>query len=567
MRTSFMSTMAMKLLRNKNTWYALGGAILLGMALSALDGAGLVTAGRFWPGVLSYSVLLFLSFAGLAWARQLFQASKTANRAAWTAFLLRLVLGVTLMLILPLGGYEDNPASQAGYVFKDSFTRDTQAWELAQSGQPAWLAFSGMFSGDQYGGMLALSAAVYRALSPDFHRPFLILIITAAASVWGVLAGWGAMRVMFGEGEANITAWIMALYPEAVLLGASHMREALVIPAVALAWGGVVLQREGRLCGRSCSLLMIASGILVLLLIQPAAALVALLVMIIYRILEPGRRFSWRWAAVFLGVFLAALVILYSIWATLPSLSGVSGWQVFAQWLENNFNLQSLGTVRASGWMQNIIGDLGQQWKGTVILAYGIFQPVLPAALIAPGAPIWRVIGSFRGLGWYLLVPFLGYNFAQVWFFRKMWRHQGDAGAKAGGASGITEQTKGLFNRRAQLRWLALAMWAWMLIASANGGGDQWDNPRYRAMFLIWQAVLAAWTWSVVRTTQDRWFWRFAWIEAVFVGLFIYWYVGRKYVAAIVLDIWVIMILFGIASAGILLNGWWHDRQQKPKEG
>jgi hypothetical protein len=215
--------------------------------------------------------------------------------------------------------------------------------------------------------------------------------------------------------------------------------------------------------------------------------------------------------------------------------------------------------------MQNIIGDLGEQWKGAVILAYGIFQPVLPAVLIAPGAPIWRVIGTFRGLGWYLLVPLLVYNFAQVWIFRKIWQPKENTGGLAGSVPVVPEQANSLFYRKAQLRWLALAVWGWILIASANAGGDQWDNPRYRAMFLVWQAVLAAWTWSVVRTNKDRWFWRFAWIEAVFVGLFIYWYVGRKYVAALVLDIWVIVILFGIASSGIILYGWWQDRRQKQK--
>lgn len=519
----------MSILRRKGTWIAAGAAVLLGVILAILDGTGL-----FWPGIFAYSLLLLLSVAGFAWASHLFQPNRAVQRAAWIAFGLRLGLGVALMLFLPLAGYQDSQASQAGYVFKDSFTRDTQAWSLAQSHDPVWAAFSGTYPGDQYGGMLALSAAIYRTLSPDAHRPFLVLIITAAAAFWGVLAAWAATKSLFGEQTAAAAAWIMALYPEAILLGASHMREGLVIPAIALAWYGVVGQKGNRLRGR----LAVAAGLVILLLIQPAAALMALLVIIVFWILEPGRNFSWRWVGAFVVAFLVLLLIVYSIFASLPSLSGAKGWQVFSQWIENNFNLQTLITVRASGWMQNIIGDLGQQWKGVVVLAYGIFQPVLPAALVSPGASIWRVIGTLRGLGWYALAPLLIYNLVLVW--RK-----------------IEEP------RRAQLRWLAVAVWAWIIIASANGGGDQWDNPRYRAMFLAWQAVLAAWTWVYVRSHQERWFWRFVWIEAVFLVLFIYWYVGRKYVAVLVVDFWVIVILFGLISVGIIVGGWWRDRQRK----
>ena len=484
------------------------------------------------PGVAGYNLLLLLGVGGLAWVQRLTAASVTATRAAWVGFLLRLLIGVALMLILPLAGYQDNQASQSGYVFKDSFHRDTQAWELAQSNEPLLTAFSGEYLGDQYGGLLGLSALIYRYLSPDAHRPYLILIVTAAMSVWGVFTTWSVVKIWFGEQAASTAAWVMALYPEAVLLGASHMREAFVIPVAAMAWYGIV----GRAEHRSRSLWMVAAAASILLLIKPDSALVVFLMLIILWLADPASHISWKRVLIICGLFLLALLVLYTIWTSLPSLQSIKGWQVFAQWLENNFNFQAKITVRASGWLQNILGDLGAQWRNLVILAYGLFQPVLPAALITPGAWIWRVLGILRGAGWYCIAPLLLYS---LWL---LWREKVEP-------------------RKFQLRMLAIAIWVWVLIASANAGGDQWDNPRYRAMLLAFQAALAAWAWQAVRIRQDRWFMRLVAIEGVFILLFSYWYLGRKYFSELLLDIWVIVALIMFISAGIVVWGWVWDRR------
>ena len=103
------------ILRRRGTWIAAGAAVLSGVILAILDGTGL-----FWPGIFAYSLLLLLSVAGFAWASHLFQPNRAVQRAAWIAFGLRLGLGVALMLFLPLAGYQDSQASQAGYVFTAS---------------------------------------------------------------------------------------------------------------------------------------------------------------------------------------------------------------------------------------------------------------------------------------------------------------------------------------------------------------------------------------------------------------------------------------------------------------
>jgi K+-transporting ATPase A subunit len=74
--------------------------------------------------------------------------------AALTAIVIRLLLGITFILALPIFGY-DNPRHNAGYIFADAFERDQQAWKLARTpGASVLEAFNGNLPGDQYGGML-----------------------------------------------------------------------------------------------------------------------------------------------------------------------------------------------------------------------------------------------------------------------------------------------------------------------------------------------------------------------------------------------------------------------------
>jgi hypothetical protein len=127
----------------------LGGLLLNGLAEQRFSLQG-------W---LASSVLLSVS-GGLLWF--FWQMTASPRRVGWAvvvAFLLRLFVGIGLYLALPVWGH-DSEVSKAGYLFFDAFTRDRQAWELAQSGQSLLAAFGNEFSGDQYGGMLAASALV-----------------------------------------------------------------------------------------------------------------------------------------------------------------------------------------------------------------------------------------------------------------------------------------------------------------------------------------------------------------------------------------------------------------------
>jgi len=163
---------------------------------------------------------------------------------------------------------------------------------------------------------------------------------------------------------------------------------------------------------------------------------------------------------------------------------------------------------------------------------------VLPAAIADPAVWPMRALGILRGLGWYALLPFLLYSLRSIW------------------------KTADKRERLAWL-WLWLVSWAWIIISAARAGGDQWDNPRYRVILLLFQAALAAQALIWQRATRDRWLGRILAVEGVFLVLFGYWYISRY--AGLGLRVFHVFIVFAaiaVISAGILIGGWLWDRWQ-----
>lgn len=512
-------------------WLAALAAVTLGLVLALLDGAG--HWGRSW---LLYSLLIGMGLAGILSARRWLtvgpQIERAAieraaiERAALSAFLLRLGIGVTLALLLPVAGYQDNEATRAGYVFQDAFFRDRQAWNLADLGESLSMAYSPKYTSDQYGGLLLISAGVYRYLSPDAHRPFLILILAAAAAGLGVYFFWKAAREWLGDGAAMAAAWIFALYPESVLLGSSQMREPFVISAIAVAFYALTQMHRSS---RSWLAWLAAAGA-VLFLIQPPVGLATFGVIFVAWLLDPEQQVSWKRALLFAGILLAGLLVVFTIWANLPSLKGSHPDNIFFSWLQKNFNFQSYLTMMDSRWILKLGKTIGKQWRFPILLAYGVARPVLPAALVVTGGSwVWTVIGILRALGWYALAPFLVYGFFSV--FRLPARE-----------------------RRAQLIWISLVVSGWILLSSANAGGDMWDNPRYRTIFLAWEALLAAWAWKWARLHRDAWLGRWILVEGVLVLIFTGWYITREFPGLVQISAWV-LILFSLLVVVLIVGG------------
>jgi hypothetical protein len=491
---------------------------LAGAFLSAIDGK------RDWlGGFAAYSSLLLFSTLLIELSIQRMQVDRPIAWLGRGVFWLRLMVGVGLMGLLPALGYQDSVVSQAGYVFQDAYIRDKQAWGLASSPQPIASAFTGTYSGDQYGGMLSLSAATYRLLSPGFHRPILVLIWVSLAGglsaviLWRVVRDWLANSHLDATHVASTAALVYAFYPEAVLLGSSHMREAVVMLGITILMRGYILLSRSDIRW----LYWFLTGSLILMAFQVPLAVATLFVLFGLYFLEPGRKLDWRIVIFFLFLMALALAGSFLVFAALPSLSDASPIEIFQTWLARNFTFQTHLAERSSGMLQKLFASAGERFIIPIVIGYGAAQPVLPATLVDPAAPVWRVINVLRAAGWYLLAPLLVF-------------------------ASITVVYPQFTERRWQRLWLSLACLTWVLIAAANAGGDQWDNPRYRTLFLPWMATLVAWVWSWARHNRNPWGYRFLVISGLFSLSFLQWYISRYFPALIHFDIRLMIIFSGV---------------------
>lgn len=527
-----------KITNSKEFWIILLVILGLPLILTMLD-----KSGHLLQGWIAYTVILGLGAASIYGVWKAVHASPKATTAALSALAIRLVVGVGITMLLPILGYQDSLEHQSGYIYADAYIRDNRAWSLAESGKPIFTAFSGEAEADQYGGMLAISSLIYRYLSPDAHRPILIIILGAVASAWGVLAMWKATQTWFGEKIALTAAWLFALFPDSILLGSSQMREALVIPMTALAFYGITEVIRHNLKGWWWIFLSAA----VLLLVQPLVGVISFAALTGVWLFDPAAKQALKnkqtllTVSLLFSLLLVALFVASSILVKLPSLEGSGPLSVYLNWFQNNFTYQSYLLERSSGIFQSLLHSVGEQWSWLIILVYGIAQPVLPATVGDPtAASIMRLIGFLRAAGWYILALFLVY----------------------GAMSAFRSRTD---DRRLQLLWIALINWAWIIVSALNAGADQWDNPRYRAILLLWQVLLAAWALEWSRAHHDAWLGRWLAVEVVFVGLFTEWYLGRYYPGFIHLDIKLMSLIILAICGSILAGGVIWDRWRKIK--
>jgi hypothetical protein len=520
-------------------------ALVSGAVLSWLQGGG-------WLGFSFLSVLSFLLLvSSTRWAGRDSGREDCAPTLTWIvalAFALRLAGGVAAYELLPVYGYPDSKDGMAGYTYTDAHRRDVQAWRLANSGTPIGDAFSREYSSDQYGGLLALSAFVYRYLSPDAHRPLMMILFTAFVAALGIPFFWKATSQVFGEKAAWASAWIFALYPESVLLGGSAMREPYLMTLSAIAcWGFVEWRGSGldtsrdKHRGATRPAVAIGFSLFGMLLLSPAVAVFTLIIFAGWIFLSNERAtISWR------SIFIFAIVFLIGLFALSSSLNrkGVfdtsSPMSVLNDWIQLSVKWNVYQIERESGWVQKLFDEMPEGLRLPFVATYGILQPVLPAALVVPTIPIWKVIYVLRALGWYALLPLLILS-------------------TVAGAS----QNPGA--KRTLFVWLALLAWTWILLAALRGGGDQWDNPRYRTIMFMWQALVAGYVWVWWRETRNAWFTRVVACELIFVLIFGQWYVSRYFYVGGQLPFAVMVALIAGLWGAILGGGWWRDKMRASK--
>ncbi|MBN2117677.1 MAG: hypothetical protein JW730_13960 [Anaerolineales bacterium] len=542
----------------KDLLYILPLALALGAGLASLQG------GSWSIGFLAFSFLFLLSFSVLKFFFSWANASRTLAWIVALAFFLRLGVGVTLHVALPVYGHADED-DRAGYVFTDAHRRDNQAWKLAISEYPVIDAFSKQYGSDQYGGLLAFNTFVYRYFSPDAQRPLMLVLLSAFFAALGVPFLWKAINQVFGEKVAWAAAWIFVLYPDSILLGAAAMREPYLLTfntfvlwgfvhrfyrfegspsinqlsdfsTVALpdrAWRHVLKDRIGWM--------WIALGLMGMLLVSPAIALVTILVFAGWIFFASERReISWRGLAAIAVIFILGLFFLSSSLNRSGEFVATSPLHVINDWFQAAVKWDIKQAFLGSGWVQKIFEESPQWIRLPFITVYGIFQPVLPAAIIHPTILIWKLIGLPRALSWYALLPVLTFSFV----------------AAAGQGS---RKTRNL------VLWLSLFTWIWILLAALRGGADLWDNPRYRTILFVWQSILAGYVWVWWREARNPWFARIILMEVVFLLFFTQWYASRYYYLGGQLP-FAVMVAVILGLWGIILGiGLWRDRRSGAK--
>lgn len=485
-------------------------SILAGAALGALLSA-LSGPAPFWQGWLAAGLLFALAVFFLLWAWQRAGGGRTLAWLVGAAFFTRLAVGVALGLTLPVYGF-DEPEQNAGYHFYDAYHRDMQAWDLAKSDRPLWASFRDEFSHDQYGGLLGVSAAVYRYLSPGAHRRFLILILGAFTTAFGLSFFWQAVQQRWSRPLATLAAWFLALYPDGIFFGSSQMREPFLVGLIAVAfWGVVAWQRN-----RKGAWIALAASLLVMALISSRVTLAVAAVLAIWFWLEnlaPKSR-AWRVGG------LAVLVV-----------GGAAALALTGSWLHSSAHWDIVQMMRKSNRFMYEIGKVGEQYIVPFAVGYGLAQPVLPAAIADSTLPVWKIIIVARAAGWYALAPLLLYAFYSVWKARPL-------------------------KERLTLLLFAGVSIAWLVISAYRAGGDMTDNPRYRSIFLPWLALLAAWglRWAIEH--RDLWLARWLLVEGIFLAYFTNWYFSRYFNLWKRLPFWEMVLMITVLSGAVLASGW-----------
>ena len=491
--------------------------------VASLGAGGLIqtvlAVGNFWPGLVIMSMLIFFIGCVLYFAWKKAGAGKALAWMIFLAFTIRLTYGALLAWGLPRYGYDEWPQG-TGYVFEDAFRRDRNAWTLSRSEKPLISAFSNDYEVDQYGGLLALSGFVYRYFSPDIHRPFLMVIISAGAMALSVPFLMSGLKGKINGKTALWAGWILALYPEGVLLGASQMREPFLILFFTMIFWSASRWMDHKKDKVALVVFGLSSLSLLLFSLRVALPMIGVVVLWVWAIESATLKQTWLRVA---GWVILLGAIIFGLW-------------LMRDWVDAVLYWDTLQTISRSGRVQFHLDSLPDWLHFPFILTYGLLQPVLPAAIAAPAPWIWRSLGIFRALGWYLLFPLLVYALFRVWHLPAS------------------------FKRRA-LSVIIIIVCVWVIIASARAGGDQWDNPRYRTIFLPWMAIAAGWGLAYAQQTKDRWLARVYYVEGIFLVLFTQWYISRYYPYFPRFELWVMVGIITILSLGVLIGGWLYDRR------
>jgi len=456
--------------------YSLMGALVLGSATAFF------CKGSFWSSWLAAVVIsLVVVFLLLkVWHR--FGTGRALGTIMLVAFILRVAFGILSYSILPLWGY-DTSTQNSGFLYSDAEGRDNDAYDLASSNNPLTMAFTDRKITDQYGGMMFLSALVYRILSPDVSRPLLVMLLAAFAMTVGVAYLYAAVCSRWSEKMALWAGWIFALYPDGILVGSSQMREPFLMGLACIAFWAILQWREKPLKALIIPIVTMAVACSFSL---PSGMVLAVILIAVF-LLDWSTRQQIKKRSI-VGFIVLSLLGCAAI---------AGGWI----WLRPTLYFDTFTTISSSGWITSLIEKFGEQWKLPFVTIYGFTQPLLPAAIFEPSVPFWVTIAIIRGLAWYAALPLLLFGGFEAWRMK--------------------EQNSWL------IRLLCIIFFFWVVVSSMRAGGDLWDNPRYRFILLPFMALIVAWAVEYFRQTRSPWLWRWTAVISVFLIFFTNFYAYR----------------------------------------
>lgn len=483
-------------------WAGLAVGCALGLSLAApLSVEGWAPLGYLLIASVG-AALVALAWRHVSGGWGLQQMPRTLLAAVLVGLLLRLVCGAVFFRTLPDHGYETR-YHNAGFFFYDSFKRDTDAWAIARTDLPLRASLLDQTRSDQYGGLLVLESLVYAGASGGVHRPLLQVGLTAFVGVLAVVYTWGFGGHAFSARTGAIAGWIVAVFPEAVLLASLPMREPYLTAALAMALFGYSAVRLGaRRPGLTALLVGIALGLF----ISPPFAVLILTALGLGFLLDSGIPRKVRWGVIGGALLLVVVAGALSVrgWRTTEGEGDTSLLAVLSSRLSMVPEFQIGRLERGSAWVQAIFERTPAWAHPALAIFYGVTQPLLPAALADnTSIPLMRSIAVWRALGWFLLSIPMVYGLLAA-ATRTGWRQPGVA-------------------------FLAVVTLLTTVVAAYWGGGDQWDNPRYRSVFLAAQAVFAAWAWLEAQRRTSPWLLRVAWLMGGITLCLLSWYVGRYY--------------------------------------
>ena len=501
-------------------------------------------ASFYWPNVASFllPVVAFgaLIAAALRWLAPGHGEGVWLRRWVWIALLVRVASVAFWPVALRAWGYR-LPEQQAGFVATDAYNASQLAWERAQSDTPAVSAFA-QGRGDNTGGITFLGVVAYRAFSPDYQRPMMLGLLASSLSALTVLAAYHLTRLHASRPVAQGTAIVVALYPEAVVIGSAHLQQGyLALLLGFMLWGiSAALVRGARptseaegplfkITRRGGGVLAIVSLVLIAGVSLQFGILGAAVLLVAAVWLADWRSLGGRILIGLLAAIVVALVVLHFLSEAeiVPDSFNVmlSQWKfLFGQaWTEFDRMLAAPGTDL----FESLMVRMPRQLAFVVAGVYGLLQPVLPAAIgyrnvEQSGGGIWQVLGLLRASGWYVLLPLLVY----------------------GGLASLRRLKERRFETFA-----GLLFWVVAAIASYRALGDQWDNPRYRLFVLVPMAFLSAWAYVRWRETRSPWLPRIVVPFVVACVAMTAWYIARYWLAV---RLSALPVLAGVVGASAL---------------